>query len=526
MQLLRCRPILTAVILSLFLSAPGSARAVPSSDFAGVDDRWKIHRSPHFELFSHWGEQSSRELLQRLELLRTVFFDTNRLAEREPLEVTVFAFSDRREFEAYCTPKMKRVSGYYLARPDRAVIALAQTENRDWDQRVIFHEYVHHLIKVSGQNPPLWLNEGMAEMFSTIEVKSKSLVFGRPVANAVAHLQQSSPMPLAALFASEQANVFTPSEEHAGLFYSQSWALLHYWYFGDTKVPLERIRGFVQRLMERPDAVPAADLPRAFREATGEDYAATERKLGDYVRYGRYAARTMPLPQIPGPETYSSASLAAKEIRERLAELSLRSLRDPRAKFVLLTALDGPNRIRALETLGTEEYADGNPAVALARWDEALAAGSTNPAVFHVVGQLDGWRWFAQFDYYFRLPPERAERLRRLLLRSIEVAPQQSDAYELLAWVESAAPEPSIRHVNLVQRKFSTLRNKARTLVALALVRVRMNDLEAARAMLEDVAQFSPEPAAVRSVEFIRKRLDTDETASPTTGEIEAKGER
>lgn len=188
----------------------------------------------------------------------------------------------------------------------------------------------------------------------------------------------------------------------------------------------------------------------------------------------------------------------------------------------MLEALNGPGRLRALEVLGADAASEGDHSEALDRWRQALDEGSQNPAVFHQVGLLESRNWFSQFDYYFRLPAERAERLRRLLTRSIEVAPDQTDGYEMLAWVEAAAPKPSVRNVNLVQSRFATLRHKDRALVGLAMVRVRLNDLDTARQMLGDVEQFSPEPAAREAVKEILRRIDpeADEESERTVSEV------
>lgn len=487
--------------------------ASPTESFVGVDDHWRLYRSPHFDLYSHTGDGESRDLLRQLELIRALFFDVNHLAEREPLELTAFAFGSRREFDAYHPAQLKGIAGLYLARADRAAILFAPPDEATASRRVIFHEYIHHLTYVGGARPPMWLSEGMAELFSTLEIRSDSIVLGRPVPGHVAALQQLTLIPLGTLLNAQQEQVFSGGEDHSGLFYAESWALLHYWYFGAG----QRSAGvftLLRRMMVAPDAVPVAALPGAFKEATGESFAGMEQKLEEYAHSGRYAARRMELPKIPGKETYRVERVARDQIRERLAELALRTVRDPRGKFAMLEALSGPGRLRALETLGADALVDGNESEALDRWQQALEEGSSNPAIFHQVGLIESRRWFQQFDFYFRLPADRAERLRQLLLRSIEVAPDQTDAYEMLAWVEAAAPKPSIANVNLVQRRFATLRRKDRTLVGLAMVRVRLNDLETARSMLAEVESLSPEPAAREAVESIRRQID--QTAKPT----------
>lgn len=454
---------------------------------------------------------ASRDLLYRLELLHRVFLSANGLGERDPVPVTVYLFDRRKDFDAYKPDSVAKsaVRGLYLSRPDRATIMVVSGEQFEETRRVIFHEYIHHLLRVTGATPPLWLNEGMAEVFSTIEVKGDKLIFGRPIPGHVYQLQTSTLIPLASLFMSGAAGIYGSGDSHAGLFYAQSWALLHYWYFGRTKTSKDRIDQFIAVCMQQGRQIEAAELQVLFREATGGDYAQMQDRLESYVRTGKYQARTMPLPSgVPERGSFAARSVPSDELRERLAELALRVRSDPHARLVLLEAIRGPRAARALETLGTHALVEQNENVAMQRWREAVAAGSSNPAVYHQIGIRESRRWFRSFDFYFRLPPETAEELRTLLRRSIEFAPRQSAAYELLAWVEASAPNPDPVAVNLVQRKFDALEEKAHTLVALALSRVRLGDRKGGLELLDAAERLDPSEHTRHAIGICRRVLE------------------
>ena len=63
---------------------------------------------------------------------------------------------------------------------DRNYIALsAVIDDANYRFTVIFHEFVHLLVKYNVQDMPLWFNEGLAEYYSTFQIKvwrSQSLV--------------------------------------------------------------------------------------------------------------------------------------------------------------------------------------------------------------------------------------------------------------------------------------------------------------------------------------------------------------
>lgn len=498
-----------ALFLGLLIAlVPLSVRG--NEPFPGLRTKWRHYESAHFELFSQQDDASSRDLLYRMELLHRVFLNANSLGVRDPVPVTVFLFDRKKDFEAYKPETMAKsnVAGLYLNRPDRATITVAPGGQPEETRRIIFHEYIHHLMRITGATPPPWLNEGMAEVFSTIELKGEKIIFGRPVAGHVYQLQTSRLIPLSSLFLTGAAGVYSSGNNHAGLFYAQSWAVLHYWYFGRNKVEKDGIDRFISLCLIVGQRLDAAQMQALFREATGGDYERMQDELESYVRSGKYQARTLPLPpNVPARGSFAVRTVPTDELRERLAELALRVRGDPHGRFVLLEAIRGSRGARALETLGAQALVDQDENVAIQRWGEAIAAGSRNPAIFHQIGIRESERWFRQFDYYFRLPAAKAEELRGLLQRAIEYAPQQSAAYELLAWVEASAPQPDPRTINLVQKKFDHLQDKPRTLVALALARVRLGDRAGGLSLLEQALTLDPSGPTRHAIEVSQRIL-------------------
>jgi hypothetical protein len=248
-----------------------------------------------------------------------------------------------------------------------------------------------------------------------------------------------------------------------------------------------------------------------FKAATGMDYPAMVERLRHYVRDGKYGMGEMAAPRIASSESYGARAVPRDEIRGQLIELDFRTNRSALAKLALLDRIGrNPGDTRAYEALGTDALLDGDEAMARDRWEQALAAGSHNPGIFHELGVLENRQWFSQVDLiYFRLPDDAAQHLRMLLKRSIENAPQQVQAYEMLAWVEATVDHPQISNVNLVQAHFPKLVEKSRTLLALALVRVRLKDDAGARQLLDSLADHDPDPDIVRDIAGIKRYLDS-----------------
>lgn len=505
------RACVRAALVSLVLAA-AAPLASAKDVFPGASRKWRHYQSPNFELYSGNSERESRDVLHNLELFQAAFLDFVKLPVRRRLPVTVFYFADDDDFRAYVPAqygKKHNFAGFYVERPDRAIILLSPRDEQKQAQQLVFHEYVHHLFRVMEERPPTWYNEGMAELFSTLQEESGQLVLGRPIPGRVAQMQREGPMPLEKLFAVSHDSAVFREGEHTGQFYSQSWALVHFCYLGASDLPREKLMLFLSvarspRFADQPERVRAF-----FRELFGFDYAELENRVQRYMRVGRYQGRTLPVPKLPDAKTYTSRVVAPEEAQLRLAEVAARVNRTPEARLALLHGADQhPEDTRIDETLGTLAYYDGDQMAARERWERAIEHGTTNPAVFHEVARQMTQRLFAQFDPFYRMPDEMAAKLRVLLRRSIEAAPQQTAAYETLAWVEATSGECDVTNVNLVQGRFPSLKTKDRTLVSLALVRHRRGDNAAALALLDDLPKLDPDDWSVRAAERLRAKIE------------------
>lgn len=507
---MRCRRLFAFACL-----IAGAAIAQAAKEpFPGVDDKWRCYETPHFELFSRADDADSRELLESLELLHAMFLETARIRARMPLPVTIYYFRDEDAFLPYVPAAMRseeRTAAFYLRRPDRAVIVVSPTWGSDWARRLIFHEYIHHMTAIAGDDPPLWYAEGVAELFSTIKENSDGLEYGESIPEHLQELRKEKMMPLAALFATDHTSGAYNEDKRAGMFYAESWAFMHYWYCGNLKLTPERLRlrdrffEYIRSETEKGDPEVRRQL---FEQALGRNYATMARDLESYVERGTYYRFKVPRPKIASRESYVVRPVSRDEIRRQLATLDLRVNRSPLAKLALLDAISrNPADYIAYETLGMDAAIDGNDNEARDRWNQALAAGSTNPAIFHELAAIEDRTWFSRFDLDFRLPAAAAERLRNLLHRSIESAPDQSQAYEILAWVEAAVEKPSAKEINLVQQHVGAMSDKNRTLLALAVIRVRVGDFKTARTIVGVLEKSPRRPEISRACATLREYI-------------------
>jgi hypothetical protein len=461
--------------------------AAPADPFPGLDAKWRVYDSPHFELFSRVSDGESREMLRNLEGMRAFFLQHLELTARPAPRVTIYAFPNLRLFKAYAATEQDGHVGEYRLWPDRDVITLSLMDGHDLAMWIVYSSYTKHLLKLAGADlRKSWAHQGLAMLLGNFELSGNRVQFGAsdPLRSRLA--QENPRVDVAQLLRAEEGRSFFPAQEQSNIFHAQCWAMLHYWYIGQSTVPVATVNRFLKFALTHPAAEDEAALAQEFQECFGVDYAEMSRRLSTYLRRGSFISQLLPLP------AHAAAPIRVRpldvvELRERLAELRLRNRRDPAGKFVLLEALDGPRAARAAEVLGTDALVDQDDRRAQEYWMRAAAAGSENPTVALAAAQMEFTRWFARRDVYFRLPAEKAAELRRLLLRSIELTPTLPENYEALAWVESAAPEPNPAHLNRVQRKFDELRDRVGTLFALALARARLGDVAGGLALLDSL---------------------------------------
>src|SRR5213078_470299 len=111
---------------------------------------------------------------------------------------------------------------------DENLIALDITNDAQHPMATIFHEYTHLLTSHSNYDWPLWLKEGVAEFYSTFNVDKKAFTLGIPVSNHVHLLRESSFIPLKALIQVDHRSPAYNERDKQGIFYAESWALVHY----------------------------------------------------------------------------------------------------------------------------------------------------------------------------------------------------------------------------------------------------------------------------------------------------------
>jgi tetratricopeptide (TPR) repeat protein len=391
---------------------------------ASAAEKWTRVESKNFTLVGNASENEIREVAEGLEVFRTVFSRFFKMKEGSSVATTVVVFRSDQAFKSFkplYQGKPANIAGYFQPGPDMNLIVLAADMETP---RVIYHEYVHRLMSDNLAALPPWFQEGFAECFSTMEIegKDKKVRMGRAIAEHVALLNERRFMPLEQLFAVEHGSREYNEEEKQGLFYAESWALVHYMMFDSD----QRRAQFNSFLADIGRGIPA---PRAFEEAFGIELSGFQRTFEAYIQQ-RMAWNAF---EIKTPEGLGrSKEMTARPLSEGQAEfylgdLLLRQDRLPEAEAHLTKAIQlEPKFGRAHASMGRLATRKKNNAEALTYMKRAAELDPDNYLMhYYYAGLLRSQEG--------TLSDSDRDIVRRELQRTVELAPQFVEATEMLA---------------------------------------------------------------------------------------------
>jgi len=305
---------LIPVLACLVASGVSAARAESVVPEAG--ERWIEVRTAHFTLFSNASENRTREIGGHLELFRAALARlVAGLEVNSPLPTWVYVFKSDASFAPY----KKRVglgpanvSGAFAAHRDGNYVALdASFSNDPWG--VVYHEYLHYFLNNNFEEIPLWFNEGMAECYSSFAGGSGHVEVGLPNEAHLDLLRNQRWIPFPDLFTVGADSKAYNETLHQGMFYAESWALVHYLAWGRTG---ETARGF-EFLSQFP---PRAKLREALRPLLGPSWSDLEEKVKAYVRKGRHPYSVVDLKTLPIEPPSPTLEMTRAQVLSRLGD--------------------------------------------------------------------------------------------------------------------------------------------------------------------------------------------------------------
>ena len=192
---------LVCVVLALGRRRPAAQKPDGASQ---LSREWKRLTTPSLTVVGNAREDDLRRAGLEMERFRRALGSfSSSLRLDSPVPTTVVVFRDDSAFTPF-KPRFRgkvndNVAGYFTAQPHVNYMVMAPSGQREFTMRVIFHEYTHYIVNRNFKRLPGWLNEGLADFYSTFSGSDKDgrTIVGRPIDYYVARLTTRPMMPVA-----------------------------------------------------------------------------------------------------------------------------------------------------------------------------------------------------------------------------------------------------------------------------------------------------------------------------------------
>ena len=340
---------------------------------ANCGEQWVRFSTPHVEVLTDAGAGKGREVLRRFEQIRQVLLKTTNAQPKSGPPLRIFVFRTEQEFGEYKDPRRKSMAGFYQPGRDRDYIAMQNTGAEIY--RIVFHEYVHVVMRHTGTPVPLWLNEGTAELFSTVETTNSQIRLGEVIPAHILALRHEKLIDLPILMAVDHESPLYNEQNKVGIFYAESWALVHM--LNMNPAYSQGRKKFLELALTGTS--PAQALAEAYSKSTEQ----VLRDLHDYVNGNRFMVTVLKADPLEAIDQLVPDELPVDESGLALADLliNLGKARDADPKLSKL-AQDHPTVAGIEEGLGDIALAEHRNGEALAHYQRAIDLGSSNARIY------------------------------------------------------------------------------------------------------------------------------------------------
>jgi len=414
--------------------------------------------SDNFELYTDGSAGRAMEILRQFERVRSFFRQTvnAREVDRKP---RVVVLNSQKAFSLFV--ERRSTAAYFIGLPHRDLLVVGPAGR---NPETVTHEYVHLLVRRADMRLPLWMNEGLAELYSTLQPVGDRMRVGTPLEHHVSRLR-SKVMDVRQVLDAETYG----SEEHTGPFYSMSWAMVHMMMLEDDLRPKW---GKFQTMLEK--GMPAE---QALRQSYGLTAQQLEQHVQGYLRSKQvnvvmYPFKWEEMAERPAPVPASELDTALTMID---LQLSGKDVAGASRRAEELTKAY-PKSAPVWEAMGAIRMMEQNQEAAREAIGRAFDNGSTHAELLAIGASLE--------------TADRA-RARAMLTRALAADGQNFEAgLQLASWhmqgrdyaaaYETARRIPRVAHADM-----------ARFAAVFAQAAVRSGHPEAARAMVQAFQSYA-----------------------------------
>ena len=466
--------------------------AAPAEDIPLEQWRWFETCTAHFNIFSCGAPQDVFKLAGRLEQFCKAYSQLAGMQSVDSPPIVVIAFPDHETllpFLPLYQGKPSNLAAFFQHGVDENLIVLSLPDagSAETGMEVIFHEYSHLLFRRNDQIWPLWLKEGMAEIYSTFQTSGRSARIASPIPGHLQWLHQNALIPLDELFAVKHDSPQYNERDRQGMFYAESWLLTHFLMAGDNGQYRTRFGQFTAMLRQGQLPVPA------FTNAMQASLPVVEAALRRYLERGVIAPIELSLTtDISAPISLKTRSLTPVEVYFRLGDELLRidRLEAAEARFTQAQKI-APASPLPEEGLGLLANEREQHEPALSHLKRAIQLGSTSFLTFYACA-LEQYRATTQGEgRYARLKENQAAEIRGNLERSLALMPDFGPSQQLAGFFAMVQGERMAEAGQHLQRAIQLEPENLSYQLSLAQFQYRTRNAGVARQTLEPLLRLN-----------------------------------
>jgi tetratricopeptide (TPR) repeat protein len=271
----------------------------------------------------------------------------------------------------------------------------------------LYHEYLHYVVRANSSfKYPRWFDEGIAELFSSLEYDEDFVVVGNMADRAAGRYAKSKLLDLESLLT--KTNILSAPKNSITKYYSTAWLFVHFLHFSS-------VNGFDDY---RPSLIQFLDLYNkgvaplaAFEQAFPVSLKELQKQLERYNRKRTLFAQRFGKPKVQ--LSYESQELDPGQLYANMSHLAFSSGQRDYSDQFLEHALK-LNNSKALSVKSFLLVRQGKTAEAIALLDGLVVIKDLDAEVYLNIGQA--------YKELIKHMPERKEEMRRLAIYYLEKA--------------------------------------------------------------------------------------------------------
>lgn len=186
-------------------------------------EHWIKLTSPHFRMYTINSEVKAVDALRIFEEARDFFAANSPTKSMPEGPVEIIAFNSEKAYAPY---RVNKASVAYYQRGHKCDYIVMQQLGRDYFPAAI-HEYTHLFIEHLDLHLPLWLNEGLADVYSSLQPRDNKLMVGTPPPGRLSALMALGPLDARVVVNVNRDSAYYNKPQAMAQFYAESWELAH-----------------------------------------------------------------------------------------------------------------------------------------------------------------------------------------------------------------------------------------------------------------------------------------------------------